>query len=153
MGKTGGGIGTNQYGVRGVSQERTHGVEVLDGLATGVDDGNKRQVEAPAQATVHFLITENSYMLCSTHARKWRQGGWSGGMRRASASEAKEQGGVCIECQDHESAALADEAGDDGERECASCGQTFNLADGGLDFVTDAGGPLCLFCEGESAPE
>lgn len=33
MGKTGGGMGTNQYGVRGVSQSRWQGMGVIDGLA------------------------------------------------------------------------------------------------------------------------
>ena len=39
-----------------------------------------------------------------------------------------------------------DDGDDGGERECAACGNTFNLEEGGIDFDADAGGALCLSC-------
>ena len=38
MSKTGGGVGTNQYGIRGVSQANQQGTDVLDDLADTIED-------------------------------------------------------------------------------------------------------------------
>lgn len=50
--------------------------------------------------TMTYVLTDNCYLLCPVHARRWRNGGNTVGMRPALASEVEEQGGVCIDCQD-----------------------------------------------------
>jgi hypothetical protein len=35
----------------------------------------------------------------------------------------------------------------DGERRCAECGETFNLAEGGTDHDDTVDGPMCVPCE------
>ena len=48
MGKTGGGVGTNQYAVRGVGQVGTHSAAVLNGLAADTIEDNWEDDPRPA---------------------------------------------------------------------------------------------------------
>lgn len=35
---------------------------------------------------------------------------------------------------------------DDGERRCESCAESFNLIEGGVDYVIEWDGPICSGC-------
>ena len=58
MGKTGGGVGTNQYAVRGVSQANQQGMDVIDRLATGDGTDVANEAEETRERIRSKLISD-----------------------------------------------------------------------------------------------